>query len=76
MQQTRKPYVFSDLHNDVMKENIPVWISIVDRIKDRGTWAGMVMILKLWQGNKEQTSVSTAFYIGKSHCGSNCLQRL
>jgi len=37
MQQTRKPYVFSDLHNDVMKENIPVWISIVDRIKDRGT---------------------------------------
>ena len=29
----KKPYGFSDLHNDTMTENIPVWISIVDRLK-------------------------------------------
>jgi len=36
MQQTRKPYGFIDPHNDTMTENIPVWKSIVDRLK--GPW--------------------------------------
>ena len=33
MQLTRNPYVFVDLHNDTMRENIAVWKSIVDRLK-------------------------------------------
>jgi len=35
MQLTRKPYVYVDLHNDTMRENIAVRKSIVDRLKVR-----------------------------------------
>jgi hypothetical protein len=33
IQYTRKSNGFSNLHNDTMTENIPVWKSIVDRLK-------------------------------------------
>jgi len=33
LQLTRKPYVFVDIHNDTMRENIAVWNCIVDRLK-------------------------------------------
>jgi len=43
-----------------MRENIPVWISIVDRLKGPRYLSRDVTILILGQGNKEQISVNTA----------------
>ena len=60
MQLTRKPYVFLDLHNDTMRENIAIWKSIVDRLK------GPCYLIRdghdcKMGGRKQRISVNTAF---------------